>query len=104
MIRLRFVEHFHIESENDQCTYDYLEIRDGMFGYSAEIHKLCGTSPPTVVESRGRHLWLRFHSDQDIRYKGFKAMYEFVPRYKSLISHSHPSPSMSFRLTYCFSE
>lgn len=78
VIRLRFIEHFHLEPD-EQCRYDYLEVRDGQYGYSALIGKLCGTTPPTVLESSGRHLWLRFHSDQDIHYIGFRAFFEFVP-------------------------
>jgi len=27
-----------------------------------------------------RYLWLRFHSDENIEYSGFKAVYQFIPR------------------------
>lgn len=79
VIRIKFLDHFHIEHE-ENCDYDFLEIRDGRYGYSTLIgnKKICGTSPPPIIQSSGRHLWLRFHSDHDIEYIGFKAVYEFV--------------------------
>jgi len=78
VIRLRFVDHFHLEV-HESCGYDYLEIRDGQFGYSNLIQKICGRTPPSYIESSGRHLWLRFHSDQDIQFVGFRAVFEFIP-------------------------
>ncbi|CAG7823292.1 unnamed protein product [Allacma fusca] len=78
VIRIKFLDHFHIEYE-EHCQYDFLEIRDGRFGYSTVIQKVCGTFPPPAIQSSGRHLWLRFHSDSDIQYIGFKAVYEFLP-------------------------
>ncbi|CAL8070098.1 unnamed protein product [Orchesella dallaii] len=83
VIRLRFLDNFHLEPD-DECRYDYLEVRDGQYGYSPIINsKLCGTNPPVYLESSGRHLWLRFHSDKDINYIGFRAMYEFVTSTRS---------------------
>lgn len=77
MIRLNFLEVFSIEEE-ETCKYDYLEIRDGQFGYSSLIQKICGNIPPSYIESSGRFLWLRFASDNDIHYVGFKVGVEFV--------------------------
>jgi hypothetical protein len=78
VIRLHFLDNFVLEFE-DSCRYDYLEIRDGQFGYSSLIHKLCGSVPPSYIESSGRHLWLRFNSDKDIEYVGFKIGVQFIP-------------------------
>jgi len=77
-LRLDFRDEFHIE-ESENCAYDYLEILDGPFGYSAPIGRYCGTRGPPLVESSGRYLWLRFHSDDSIEYEGFRIVYEFVP-------------------------
>lgn len=75
-IKLDFREDFHIEDSED-CKYDYLEIRDGPFGYSPLIGKYCGDIPPHIRESRTRYLWIRFKTDESIEYRGFKAVFDF---------------------------
>lgn len=77
-IRLGFRDEFHIE-ESENCAYDYLEILDGPFGYSEPIGRYCGTRDPSLIESSGRYLWMRFHSDDSIEYEGFRIVYEFFP-------------------------
>jgi hypothetical protein len=77
-VHVTFVESFQIEqAEDGACKYDYLEVRDGKFGYSPLKETTCGTQPPTKVQSTGRFLWMRFHTDYSISYKGFRAVIEF---------------------------
>ncbi|XP_077302836.1 neuropilin and tolloid-like isoform X2 [Arctopsyche grandis] len=79
IIRLDWRNTFHIEYSED-CQFDYLEIRDGPHGYSTLLGKYCGKDFPPMLTSQGRHLWLRFHSDENIEYSGFTAVYEFIPK------------------------
>ncbi|KAJ6637091.1 Neuropilin and tolloid-like protein 2 [Pseudolycoriella hygida] len=79
VIKLDFRNKFHIEPSN-KCEYDFLEIRDGQYGFSKLLQKLCGSDFPPIIYSSERYLWLRFHSDENIQYEGFQAVYEFVPR------------------------
>ncbi|XP_076045117.1 uncharacterized protein LOC143027627 [Oratosquilla oratoria] len=75
-IQVDFRDHFVLEpSEN--CEYDFLEVRDGAFGYSPLRNRYCGQQFPPKLTSEDRHLWLRFHSDDTIQYQGFRAVYEF---------------------------
>lgn len=42
--------------------------------------QFCGHNFPDIITSKDRFLWLHFHSDENIEYEGFKAVYEFIPR------------------------
>ncbi|KAG4067257.1 hypothetical protein HA402_000248 [Bradysia odoriphaga] len=77
LIKLDFRNKFNIEPSNG-CEYDFLEIRDGKHGYSKELGKFCGTDFPPIIFSSQRYLWLHFHSDENIEYDGFQAVYEFM--------------------------
>ncbi|XP_037028009.1 uncharacterized protein LOC119068503 isoform X2 [Bradysia coprophila] len=77
IIKLDFRNKFNIEPSNG-CEYDYLEIRDGKHGYSKELGKFCGTDFPPIIFSSQRYLWLSFHSDENIEYDGFQAVYEYM--------------------------
>ncbi|XP_068084312.1 neuropilin and tolloid-like protein 1 [Anabrus simplex] len=80
IIKLDFRDEFNIEP-SPNCVYDFLEVRDGGHGYDHLIGKFCGHNhPPTVIQSKGRHLWVHFHSDENIEYSGFSAVYESAPR------------------------
>lgn len=75
-----FRNHFQLENSTD-CKNDYLEVRDGKYGFNNILKKrFCGSLFPPEIQSKDRHLWLHFHSDDTIEDKGFKAVYEFIPR------------------------
>lgn len=78
MIRVDFRDMFDIEP-HPQCLYDFLEIRDGAHGYSTLIGRYCGRTFPPVITSSERSLWLRFTTDDNIEYTGFRAVYQFLP-------------------------
>ncbi|KZS08530.1 putative Neuropilin and tolloid protein 2 [Daphnia magna] len=78
VIRVDFRDMFDIEP-HPQCLYDFLEIRDGAHGYSTLIGRYCGRTFPPVITSSERFLWLRFTTDDNIEYTGFRAVYQFLP-------------------------
>jgi len=86
-VRVDFRDYFNIEPPTNEgnCDYDYLEIRDGDQGYSTLIDKYCGSDFPPMITSSGRSLWLRFVSDGTIEYSGFKAVYDFIPNPMEII-------------------
>ncbi len=86
-ISIEFRDQFHLE-ETANCEYDYLEIRDGAYGYSTPLAKLCGHDFPRDIISNDRYLFLRFVSDDSIEYSGFRAVYSFkkLPSESSLLS------------------
>lgn len=81
LINLDFREYFDIEP-SPGCANDFLEVRDGPHGYNKLIrHLFCGRGQfPPMLTSSDRHLWIHFHSDENIEYEGFKAVFEFVLR------------------------
>ncbi|XP_075422796.1 embryonic protein UVS.2-like [Ascaphus truei] len=80
-VQLNFID-FNLEKVSS-CSYDYLEIRDGLIATSPMLGTHCGTeSIPTIISS-SNGLLLKFHSDSSQESSGFLAKYSFVPR----ISH-----------------
>lgn len=79
LLRLDFRDQFRIEDSQD-CRYDYLEVRDGEYGYANLIGKYCGTTFPPMLTSSDRYLWLRFYSDDNIEDLGFRAVYSLLPK------------------------
>lgn len=65
---------------SEDCKFDYLEVRDGAHGYSSQIGLFCGRDFPPMLTSSDRHLWLHFHSDENIEYSGFRAVYTMIPK------------------------
>ena len=60
------------------CTYDYVELRDGLYGFSSLLGRFCGRRPPSTVQSTGRAMWIAFRSDDSVEYSGFRAAFYFV--------------------------
>ncbi|VDN15852.1 unnamed protein product [Dibothriocephalus latus] len=59
---------------------DFLEVRDGAFGFSPLIGRFCSRlklPEDKEIVSTGQHLWLRFRSDGTLPHTGFKAVYYF---------------------------
>ena len=77
LIRIEFRDSFHLE-DSPTCEYDYLEIRDGEYGYSKVLAKLCGHNFPSDIISSDRYLYIRYVSDDTIEYSGFRAVYHFI--------------------------
>ncbi|KAF0762933.1 cubilin, partial [Aphis craccivora] len=63
------------------CSYDYLEIRDGFTQHSPVLAKLCNTTssglPPPILTS-GSHANLHFHSDGSGQDYGFQMTYNVI--------------------------
>ncbi|XP_052744075.1 uncharacterized protein LOC112042994 [Bicyclus anynana] len=77
VVQLTFVDMFHIE-DHPECSYDYLEIRDGNKGYFNLLDKLCGETFPRQITTSGPHAWLKFYSDDTIEYEGFRIQIAFL--------------------------
>jgi CUB domain len=77
LIRIDFRGDFYIENSED-CSYDYLEFRDGPWGFSPLLGRYCGRQHPPTVLSTGRWMWIAFKSDDSIEYTGFHAVYEMI--------------------------
>ncbi|KAK3572019.1 hypothetical protein QTP86_022249 [Hemibagrus guttatus] len=73
-IMLNFTD-FALEAGGN-CIHDYVEIRDGGYETSPLIGRYCSTQAPPLVLSHSNRLWIKFHSDSSITYKGFSAHWD----------------------------
>ncbi|CAL8085154.1 unnamed protein product [Calicophoron daubneyi] len=72
---------FELEPE-PHCMMDFLEIRDGAFGFSPLLGRFCSRRMPDLGDgllSTHRYMWLRFRSDSTIEHRGVQAIYRFLP-------------------------
>lgn len=69
---IRFLD-FEVEKSNN-CSFDYLEMREGIDESGALIGRLCGSGDAGSLVST-ISLWFRFHSDTSIATKGFFATF-----------------------------
>ncbi|XP_059488336.1 cubilin-like isoform X2 [Neocloeon triangulifer] len=66
---------FELENSSD-CSFDYVEIRNGPSGTSPLIGTYCGSTKPPVIPSHTNFLWIRFHTDNSLTAKGFRAIWD----------------------------
>ncbi|KAM5158320.1 cubilin [Mantella aurantiaca] len=74
-IMLNFTN-FRVEISQD-CTKDYVEIRDGGYAVSPLLGRFCRESPPLII-SHSNKLWVKFRSDSASTYMGFSAHWEMA--------------------------
>ncbi|CAI4226528.1 unnamed protein product [Auanema sp. JU1783] len=88
-MRVVFREFFQVESSYDgsrnvhdvtsDCPNDFLEFRDGRYGFSPLLGRFCGMQIPTDnILAKSGYLWVRFRSDDQLQYRGFHASLELV--------------------------
>ncbi|WKX89963.1 hypothetical protein Q1695_009086 [Nippostrongylus brasiliensis] len=64
---------------SSNCPNDFVEFRDGRYGFSPLIGRFCGMDlPKTEIRARSGFLWIHFHSDELLEYKGFFATFDMV--------------------------
>ncbi|CAH1794997.1 unnamed protein product [Owenia fusiformis] len=71
-LSMEFTE-FSLEKSTN-CTFDFVEVRQGIDEMGKLIGRFCGEGQPGIIESY-RSLWIRFRSDSSITSKGFLAHY-----------------------------
>uniref|UniRef100_A0A3B4F981 Cubilin n=1 Tax=Pundamilia nyererei TaxID=303518 RepID=A0A3B4F981_9CICH len=77
-ISVTFQTPFQIQGFGTGCsTGDYLELRNGPDGSSPLLGgRLCGSSPPSVLQTTDNHLFIHFVSDASNEASGFKLVFE----------------------------
>ena len=84
-VELKF-EDFDLERSYSSCKQPtnanvYVQIRDGQDQESRELVPHCryyASSGPPDVYSSGRYMWVKFYSNSQNSFKGFKAHFEAV--------------------------
>ncbi|KFD58626.1 hypothetical protein M514_00319, partial [Trichuris suis] len=71
---------FEIESAYSpkSCPFDYLEVRNGPYGFSPLLGRFCGFSFPPLINADSGCVWLQFRSDETLQGRGFMAVHHFV--------------------------
>ncbi|MGH0144022.1 UNVERIFIED_CONTAM: hypothetical protein FKN15_047101, partial [Acipenser sinensis] len=66
------IHEFDVEYHPD-CSYDVLEVYDGLNSQAPLLGKLCGLDRPTPITSTQSTIYVRFRSDSSNNHKGFSA-------------------------------
>jgi len=63
--------------EDEDCSYDFLEVFDGSNGHSQSksLKRLCGFVYPPTISSTGHSMFLHFVTDDGIGGFGFNVTY-----------------------------
>ncbi|KRY17817.1 Neuropilin and tolloid-like protein 2 [Trichinella patagoniensis] len=87
---------FEIESPltPDFCPFDYLELRNGPYGFSQLIGRYCGFGFPPLISADSGCVWMQFRSDGSLQGRGFKAVYHFV---QAIVHKFHDSSLLDFQ-------
>uniref|UniRef100_A0A665V841 Cubilin n=1 Tax=Echeneis naucrates TaxID=173247 RepID=A0A665V841_ECHNA len=67
-----------LEHHSD-CSFDFLEIRDGLLSQDPVLGKYCSTASPPPLMTTGPAAWIHFHSDSSISDRGFHITYTTSP-------------------------
>ncbi|CAD6194721.1 unnamed protein product [Caenorhabditis auriculariae] len=85
-VLVTFHHMFQIESTYDKleagtdCPNDFIEFRDGRYGFSPLIGRFCGRQLPYVeIRAVSGFMWIRFRTDAMLEYSGFSAKIALVP-------------------------
>ncbi|XP_033347146.1 cubilin [Bombus vosnesenskii] len=61
---------------DNECTGDFLEVRDGAGPFSQLLGKFCGNQPPLPILSGSNTLWIRFVSDGTLEGAGVEGTFD----------------------------
>ncbi|XP_068160694.1 cubilin [Antennarius striatus] len=76
-ISVNFQSPFQIQGYGTPCSGDYLELRNGPDSSSPPLReRVCGSSPPSVLQTTDNHLFVHFVSDTTNEASGFKLTFE----------------------------
>ncbi|XP_040449627.1 cubilin isoform X3 [Falco naumanni] len=64
---------------HENCSYDHLEIRDGLLPQDPVLGRYCSTRSPPPLQTTGPYAWIHFHSDDLVTDKGFHIVYTTSP-------------------------
>ncbi|XP_078278371.1 cubilin [Rhinoraja longicauda] len=66
--------HLHFGSHQN-CSLNYLEIRDGLLEHDPILHRYCSNESPPPLLTPGPNAWIHFHSYNNVNDQGFHVTY-----------------------------
>ncbi|XP_029134023.2 cubilin [Labrus bergylta] len=70
------INDLRLEDSGTSCTYDYVEVRNGLAEDAPRLQRFCGTVPEgTEVRSSGNTMTVIFRTDSSVSNGGFTASY-----------------------------
>ncbi|KAM6900418.1 cubilin [Xenentodon cancila] len=77
-VSVSFHNPFQIQGYGTRCSSgDYMELRNGPDGSAPVLgDRICGTSPPSLIQTTDSHLFIHFVSDVSNEATGFKLTFE----------------------------
>lgn len=82
--------------QNANCSFDFVEIRDGSYPTSPLIGRYCGSSKPALVRSTSNHIRILFRSDGNQVSKGFRLQYTGGESEIYLLSYHYDHEYMAY--------
>ncbi|XP_078391727.1 cubilin [Cetorhinus maximus] len=70
--------HLHF-GHHPNCSFDYLEIRDGLLDKDPILQKYCSSNNPPPLQTSGPSARIHFHSDKNVSDRGFQITYITLP-------------------------
>ena len=61
--------------QSTNCSYDFVEVRDGSYLTSPLLGRYCGSIKPALIRSTSNHIRILFRSDGNQVSKGFRLQY-----------------------------
>ena len=49
--------------QHDTCSYDYVEVRDGLDEEAPLVGRYCGYDIPEDIKTQSNKMWIKFVSD-----------------------------------------
>ncbi|KAM8704028.1 hypothetical protein ACLKA7_008618 [Drosophila subpalustris] len=86
---------------SENCTQDYLEIRDGYWHRSPLVRRLCGNESNEVITTDSSRMLITYVNHNAAQgYRGFKARFEVVCGGSIQLSKDHSIDSPNYPLEY----
>ncbi|XP_072020163.1 LOW QUALITY PROTEIN: cubilin-like [Amphiura filiformis] len=102
VVQMTFSGTFDIETApSGDCSYDYVEIRDGFGDFAPLLGRFCGTTAPaSPILMSGNEAFVLFHSDEQTGRSGFTINYSTADRECGGVFNATDTPQTITSLNY----
>uniref|UniRef100_A0A672HTS6 Cubilin (intrinsic factor-cobalamin receptor) n=1 Tax=Salarias fasciatus TaxID=181472 RepID=A0A672HTS6_SALFA len=90
---------FHLESSSG-CSFEYLAVYSGNSSHAPEVARLCGSQPPSVINSLSNQLYIKLRTDSTVNMGGFLASYTTKCTNVTIVAHRGAIETLNFPSDY----